>query len=363
VEAGVHRLHEQARTQNHKRKYFLGSDSVDLCEKRLDNLSRTASVLLTVSLIQDFLYDILSQMLPKDLWAPWEPRASFPVFADSTNLISFVVGEGLFASTNLKALARPLANLVRKRKDLQNTVRNYRWLICRTKLLFRVAYLDKNGNLIKTWSFKEKHSEGDFFFFNLNEQLQKDAIPLQDGVLILIANRGRADLFHSSPGSANMEYLSAQTIAGFRTGFFARPVNSIGKGHFGFTGLNPQALVTPNLVMSVLLVNHSSDPDYNKPVVPTIRLYRNETEFLETTFGEIQPHGRLEKTILELFPEAENFLKPTAGRGCTVAQAKGATLASFHIIRNRNGKIAAIDHSRPSHPNVVDYLAIRPKAN
>jgi len=154
-----------------------------------------------------------------------------------------------------------------------------------------------------------------------------------------------------------MQYVNAKVVGGYRTGLFTRTLNpTSGKKHFAFTGINPQVMVHKDLVASVLLINHSSDPAYDRTVSPTIRLYRNSREYLEAPFGEIPSHGALERCVTKLFPQAESYLSENQGRGLTVAHAPGVTLASLHLLRSPKGTTLGIDHSRPAYTNVVDYL-------
>jgi hypothetical protein len=124
---------------------------------------------------------------------------------------------------------------------------------------------------------------------------------------MLIASRGRLDRWSSSPGSATVRYVGKNYIAGYRTGLFARPLNPVaGKRHFGFTGINPQVMVGDDIVAAVLLINHSSDPGYDRPVSPSVRLYRDARTYLEAPFGEIPAHGALERGVLSFFPTRRN---------------------------------------------------------
>jgi hypothetical protein len=170
-----------------------------------------------------------------------------------------------------------------------------------------------------------------------------------------VANHGRPDLFNSSPGNATLRAISNDTVAGYRTGFFCRTLND-GKKHFGFTGLNPQIEVSEHAVASLLFVNHSSDPAYDRQVSPTVRLHRSVGEFIEVSFGNIPAHAAVEKPITELFPNAAEFLAPCGGRGFSVSTLKGATLASVHVLRRPDGVLLSMEHSRPAYPNIVDYL-------
>lgn len=294
-------------------------------------------------------------MLPKALWHSWEPRAVFPVFADAVNAVEFVVQESLRAT--FRSLVRIGYAFVKKQRSIDAVYRDAVNGMLGRGMRFRGAFVTRNGEFVGTWTLSPPLQAGQFFSTCINDLLEKDGVSARDGLFFLIANRGRLDRWSSSPGSATVRYVGKEYVAGYRTGLFTRPLNPVaGKRHFGFTGINPQILVEDDIVASVLLINHSSDPEYDRSVTPTIRLYRDAQTYLETFFGEIQPHGAVERTVIDLFPNAVEFLAPSSGKGLTIARAEGASLASLHLLRSRTGRTMALDHSRPSYTNVVDYL-------
>jgi hypothetical protein len=295
-------------------------------------------------------------MLDRALWKSWEPKAVFPLFTGARTWIDFVAQDSL-RYRSVKEFARPAYYLWQRKKSLPQVVRDYVSTVFGKPMRLRGIALDRKGHYVGRWQLGEIRRPGDFISVEINQLAENEGIKLGDGVFILLASRGQNDMWSSSPGSATVRYVGDGFIGGYRTGLFARPLNPIqGKKHFGFTGLNPQIVIDDRLVASVLLINHSSDPEYDRIVMPTIRLYRNPQEYLEAKFGEIHPHGALERLITDLFPEAEQFLASTGGRGFTVAQAKGVSLASLHILRAREGISIGIDHSRPAFTNVIDYL-------
>jgi hypothetical protein len=292
-------------------------------------------------------------MLSPDTWGQDEPRLNFPVFAGVQNHVDFT----LQAEPGItpKRLAVPLYHFLKGRKPFKTLLRDYRNLFSGEPYRFRGVYLDRQGQQLLSAPLPGEYKSGGFFHSHLNQWLQDHGVPLVDGNLILIANRGRADRFSSSPGNVTLRIVADDGVCGFRTGFFSRPLNA-GHKHFGFTGLNPHVESNERWVSSILLINHSSDPAYDRRVTPTVRLHRSTDEFLEAPFGEIAPHAALERTVDELFPEARDYLASNAGRGYTITRLKGATLASIHIFRTREGRLASMEHSRPAHPNIVDYL-------
>ena len=292
-------------------------------------------------------------MLPSGLWQPWEPRAVFPVFAEAENTIDFVVQDSLRPS--LRSFARVGYALLRKQKLFDAAMRDGMNALLGRGMAFRGAFLTRGGRFIGAWNLSRPLQAGDFFSSSVNRLLERDRHAVEDGVFVLIASRGRLDRWSSSPGSATARYVGADYVAGYRTGLFARPLNPVaGKRHFGFTGINPQVVVRDDVVASVLLINHSSDPEYDRPVSPTMRLYRDPGNFLEAPFGDIPPHGALERRVSDLFPGAAQFLAGTGGRGYTITRASGASLASIHLLRSKTGRTLGMDHSRPSYTNVVD---------
>lgn len=292
-------------------------------------------------------------MLPATLWHPWEPRTVFPTFADAETTIDFVAQESL--RPTLRSLARIGYTLVKKQKPVEMIGRDALNVLLGRGIRFRGAFLTRDGQLVRDWILSEPLQAGDFFSVCVNRLLEREGIAPDDGLFVLIASRGRLDRWNSSPGSATVRYVGKDYIAGYRTGLFARPLNPVaGKRHFGFTGINPQIIVSDDIVASVLLINHSSDPEYDRPVTPTIRLYRDVRTYREAPFGQILPHGALEKSVTDLFPDASEFLGPTGGKGLTIARAQGASLASVHLLRSRSGRTLGLDHSRPSYANVVD---------
>jgi hypothetical protein len=292
-------------------------------------------------------------MLPKELWKPWEPRGVFPVFADAENILDFVVQDSLRLS--VRALGGVVYAALKKQKPLSIASHDVASALLRRGLSFRAAYLTRDGRFVREWRVSEALRAGGFFSVSINKLLERDGRQLADGLVILIASRGRVDRWSSSPGSATVRYVGKSYIAGFRTGLFARALNPVHDSrHRGFTGINPQVLVTEDVEASVLLMNHSSDPEYDRAVRPTIRLYRDPATYLEAAFAEIPPHGARECSVSELFPDARRFLAPTRGKGLTIAKAQGVTLASVHLLRSRSGTTFGLDHSRPAYANVVD---------
>jgi hypothetical protein len=292
-------------------------------------------------------------MLPSNAWRQEEPRLNFPVFAGIENHIDFTLQDD--PPLTMRRLVAPVYHFVKSRKTLATLVKDYRHFIGGEPYRFKAIYLNRQGHLLYIGDFEGQYRPGGFFHCNLGLWLATQGMALQDGNLVLVASRGRADRFLSSPGNVTLRVIGPNRVCGYRTGFFSRPLNA-GHKHFGFTGLNPHVEVNGDWISSLLLINHSSDPEYDKRVNPTVRLYRADGAHLEAPFGEIAPHAALERNLLELFPDVQAFLAASGGRGYTITRLKGASLASIHVQRSRDGELASMEHSRPAHPNVVDYL-------
>jgi hypothetical protein len=292
-------------------------------------------------------------MLGANAWKRHEPRVYFPVFAGMENHVDITLQEPV--PITVRKLGAPLYHWSKKRKDLRDTMRDYAILLANPKYRFKGFFVDQQGKPRASGHFEGAYKAGDYFHVNVNAWLQAQGCAQEDGTFILVANHGRPDLFNSSPGNATLRVVGRETVAGYRTGFFCRALND-GKKHFGFTGLNPQIEVGDHAVASLLFVNHSSDPAYDRPANPTVRLHRSVDEFLEAPFGEIPPHASMERRITDLFPDAAGFLTATGGKGHSVTSLKGASLASVHVLRRPDGVLLSMEHSRPAYPNIVKYL-------
>lgn len=292
-------------------------------------------------------------MLDHDVWLSSEPRLNFPIFGGLENHIDITIQEP--SAITGRKLAAPLYHFFKKRKGWSGTLRDYWLLVFNPPYRFKGVFVDRQGHQRAAGDFPGAFRSGDFFHCNVNQWLGKLGVPMADGNFILIANRGRPDLFSSSPGNVTLRVVGPRHVAGFRTGFFCRALNE-GHKHFGFTGLNPQVEVRADAVAGLLLINHSSAPSYDKTVSPQVRLHRAADDFLEASFGDIAPHAALERSIPELFPGAAEFLAGSGGRGYSITTVRGASLASIHVLRTPDGELLSLDHSRPAHPNIVDYL-------
>lgn len=292
-------------------------------------------------------------MLIAEAWKSYQPRVYFPILSNMENHIDISLQEPLRIS--VRKMIAPLYHCAKKRKTLRDTLRDYLVMLTNPKYCFKGYFVDRKGKLRASAEFEGAFSAGEYFHLNVNSWLWSYDLPIQDGTFILVANHGRPDLFNSSPGNASLRLIGKDTVAGYRTGFFCRKLND-GKKHFGFTGLNPQIEVSGDAIASLLFINHSSDPSYDRPANPIVRLHRGVNDYIETHFGEIPPHAAVERSIPELFPNVVNFLSPVGGRGYTVTSLKGTSLASVHVLRRPDGALLSMEHSRPAYPNIVKYF-------
>lgn len=287
-------------------------------------------------------------MLPSNLWHPWEPRVYFPFFHSYENTFEFTVQPSLRIQS-WRNFVYPAYTAYKKLKSWNHAFHDYVHILSGNHIYFDVHRLDKNGNYIQSEGHFGPFRIGETFVFKTSLENQ----PGENGLMLFVASRGRLDKMTSSPGNMTVRYANQKAIAGYRTGFFARPLNEK-KGHYGYMGLNPALCMDPKIKSGLLLINHSSDPGYTNFVQPRVRLYKSHDDFLEAEFGSIPPHGFLEKSIPDLFP---HFLEwsQKAKYLWTVSECKGVSLASFHTYRDDQNQLLAIEHSRPSHAQVVQY--------
>jgi hypothetical protein len=286
--------------------------------------------------------------LPADIWKPWQPRVYFPFFSGVENTFEFTVQDTL-AVQGWRNFAYPAYTAYKKQKTWGHALHDYLHLLGPDQLSFTVHSLNEDGTY--------RSAEGTFGPFAIGQSFvfKKDLSekPEATGMMVFVASRGRIDKMTSSPGNMTVRYASKKSVAGYRTGFFARPLNS-GKGHYGFMGLNPALSKNSKLQSGILLINHSSDPAYENSANPVVRVYKSSDSYLEADFGAILPHSFKERSLDDLFPNFESWCGHSE-KLWTVAHCKGFTLASFHTYRDQAKALMAIEHSRPSHAQVINY--------
>lgn len=284
-----------------------------------------------------------------DAWQQWEPRVAFPAFAQTYNSYEFTI-QPSFLQRSWKSYLYPLVTFWRKQISFRELLIRYRNALFSRSIHFRVYQLSKNGKLLEQIPQNETIKVGESFCYHLDLRNKPNG---QDVLVLFVASQGRLDKFSSSPGNMTARYSNSKNISGYRTGFFSRPLNN-GKGHYGYTGLNPATNNNPHVRNGVLLINHSSDPGYSTVAKPVIRVYRDAQTFLEKPFPEIAAHGFNEALVEDLFPEVIDWKKQNISFWI-ITECKGVSLASFHTYRDDAGNLLAIEHSRPSHAQVLDY--------
>lgn len=292
-------------------------------------------------------------MLPEKLWRDWEPRVAFPAFAGMFNSYEFTIQPGL-ELRSLKNLLYPIYLLRSKEITLRDACVRYLQLLRGPRIAFRTYRLNAQGGFIEELIPSAPITTSETYIFQHDLREAK-----ADEMILFVGTRGRMDKFFTSPGSMTARYSAEHGIAGYRTGFMARPLNA-GKGHYGFTGLNPATTNNPHIRMGILLINHSSNPAYNQSAAPVVRLHRTKNDYIERSFGMIAPHGFLEIDLETVFPELA-AMKENHGPFWFVTECKGTTLASFHTYRNMQHQLLAIEHSRPSHAHILDYWKAKKK--
>ncbi|MET4024129.1 hypothetical protein BjapCC829_31515 [Bradyrhizobium barranii] len=301
---------------------------------------------------------------PVTPWKPHEPRFILPTFEglecrlglsipiwykaiDATYLRSLVAGalkKNLWEG--LKDLGPELASLLKS--GVSNNLR------------FKLHVLSRDGNYLASREIDALYKPGASFEVDLSRLISELGLASRDYLIVAVMSHGRMDAHRSSPGSFSMTYVDQDNVAIYRTGAFARPLNEGRlKSHVGFTGINPKILATDDFVSSLMLINHSSDPDYVHAARPSSVLIRDDGEQLEGDFGEIPPLGAREMSVVDLFgSEVFDFLKPFGGKGTTVTTCTGVTLASLHLQRSNDNRqtLLGIEHSRPAHMNLMGIV-------
>jgi hypothetical protein len=227
-------------------------------------------------------------------------------------------------------------------------------------LRFKLHVLSRDGGYLASSEVPTTYKPGASLELDLSKCLSELGLPPADYLVIAVMSRGRMDGYRSSPASFSMTYVDGDNVAIYRTGAFARPLNEGRlKSHVGFTGINPKVLATDDIVSSLMLINHSSDPDYAHTACPTAVLIRGDGERLEGDFGEIPPLGAREMSIADIFgSRVFDFLKPFNGRGTSITNCVGVTLASLHLQRSNDNRrtLLGIEHSRPAHMNLAGIV-------
>jgi hypothetical protein len=301
---------------------------------------------------------------PVTPWLPYEPRFIFPTFVGLESRVGFSIPEW-YRPVDIKYLRSLVGGSLKK-----NFVATIRDLIpelaslvvsgLSRSLRFRLHILSRDGEYRASYELPANYKPGASVDVELSELFKNLNLPDEDYLVVAVMSRGRMDGYRSSPASFSMTYLDQDNVAIYRTGAFARPLNEGRlKAHTGFTGINPKIMATKDMVSSLILINHSSDPEYAVVARPTSVLIREDGERLESEFGEIPPLGAREMSVADLFGDGVfEFLEPYRGRGTTITTCAGITLGSLHLQRTNDNRrtLLGIEHSRPAHMNLAGIL-------
>ncbi len=299
---------------------------------------------------------IISNMLPKQLFKPHEPRNVYPVFAECQNRLSYIFRD-IYVAKPHQALRFATKSVIErdKRASIPFLSRVLLDSLRGIRMRFRGAYLDRDGHLICEFPELAEVSYRQSFDLSVNDLLREKGIPVQDGQFLMIADRGLKLDSGLSTGTLTATYINNKTFTCYRNAIFARPVNDF--AHHkprGFRSIAPHMFVSGELDSYAFFCNFSSDAAYDRVANPKVRLYRDEKEFLEGNFGNIPAFGAAERSMRQLFgDEVEEFLKSSDGCGTLVAEEASLTLSSIHLIRNRRAGTMSIEHTRPTHMYVV----------
>lgn len=288
----------------------------------------------------------------------------FPTFAGVESRMGFSIPVW-YRPVDRKYLRSLIAGSLRKnfREVLKDLLPELGSLIASgvsKKLRFKLHILSRDGDYRTTYEFPDSFAPGASVEIELSGLFERLKLPQDDYLVIIVMSRGRMDGYRSSPGSYSMTYVDQDNVAIYRTGAFARPLNEGRlKAHVGFTGINPKIIATSDIVSSLMLINHSSDPEYAHTARPASKLIRADGEQLEGDFGDIPPLGAREMSVVDIFGSGVfDFLAPFGGRGTTVTTCTGVTLASLHLQRTNDNRrtLLGIEHSRPAHMNLAGIL-------
>lgn len=298
-------------------------------------------------------------MLPKHAWREFEPRFGFPTFKGVRSLASFSIRPDFRPLDYARIAAGAKAALRQGPRAVKGFATTHVPLLlhCRGKRLrFRVIVTTRGGEFLGEHRVQGVYPPGGAVDVDVSGLIERMGLPDDDYMAIMVMSNGRHDAVRSSPGSYSMTYYSDRFYTTYRTGGFVRTLNDPRrKSHFGFRGINPKAVATGKQMSSLLLINHSSSPAYDRTVAPTALLLRPDGQTREAGFGEIPPFGGVERSLEDLFgADVVEFLAPFGGQATTITTCPGVTLASLHLMRARDGSSMSIEHSRPTHTYLIN---------
>lgn len=296
-------------------------------------------------------------MLPSGLWQAHEPRFGFPVFAGCVNKVSQAVRLDFCRFSWKKAVKSSLGML---RAGRLPSLGMFAPLLTGGYGAMRVrgALTNRQGEFIQDFGELGVWRAGQAFEINVNDLMTNHRIPMQDAIFMLIMNLGDHTEGLTDLNIFSMSYEGDYFYTNYRTGAFARTLNDFSKKkHAGFMSVNPKIIVNQSHVSSLLFINHSSDPAYADTVNPTVQLYRPDGKSLEQEFGPIPAFGCVERSLEDIFGMGVGkFLESAGGLGTTISRVKGYTLAGISVLRSRDGRSMAIEHTRPTQSYLLNGI-------
>lgn len=301
---------------------------------------------------------------PTTPWRPHEPKFIFPTFSSLECRMGFSI-PAWYRPVDLKYLRSLVAGSLRKKffETMKDLVPELGSLVASgfsKSLQFKLHVLSREGEYRASYELPLSFKPGASVDVEFSRLLKDLKLPVDDYLVVAVMSRGRMDGYRSSPASFSMTYIDQDNVAIYRTGAFARPLNEGRlKSHVGFTGINPKIIATRDVVSSLMLINHSSDPEYALTARPASLLIREDGEQLEGDFGAIPPLGAREMSVADIFgSKVFDFVKPFGGRATTVTTCQGITLGSLHLQRSNDNSrtLLGIEHSRPAHMNLAGIL-------
>jgi hypothetical protein len=226
------------------------------------------------------------------------------------------------------------------------------------RMTVRGALTGRDGRFLHDFGEIGSWGAGETLEININELCEARGIAVDDAMFMMIMNLGEHTDALSDINIFSMSYEGDRFFTNYRTGAFARTLNDFSKKkHVGFMSINPKAVVSESHLTGLLLINHSSNPEYGDSVYPTVRLYRPDGKFLDADFGPVPAFGGIERSIEDLFGDSvRQFLEPSGGLGTTVTRVKGYTLAGITVLRSRDGGSMAIEHTRPTQSYLLNGI-------
>ncbi len=296
-------------------------------------------------------------MFPASYWKEHEPRFGFPIFRGCTNRVSQAIRLDFCQFSWKKAAKQTLASI---RQGRVPDIGMFIPLVTgrAQRMTVRGGLTARDGRFLCDFGEIGAWSAGQAFEINVNELCESQGLPVDDGMFMMVMDIGEHAHALSDINIFSMSYEGDRFFTNYRTGAFARTLNDFSKKkHVGFMSVNPKVLVSDTHLTGLMLINHSSNPQYSDTVHPTVRLYRPDGQFLDADFGPVPAFGGIERSLEDLFGAAvREFLRPSGGLGTTVTRVRNYTLAGITLLRSRDGSTMAIEHTRPTQSYLLNGI-------